>query len=118
MDTDPLRYAGFVPRLASLMLDFIILLPLTALELWASRNWRLFDVYFLIPGTLFGLFYNVYLVRRFWEDDGQDSHDADEVRGGPDGTLSLTQARLNFKQYGASDRKSLQSVRKPKPEEV
>jgi uncharacterized RDD family membrane protein YckC len=65
MNTDSLRYAGFAPRLASLMLDFIILLPLTALELWASGHLRLFDVYFLIPGTLFGLFYSVYLVRRF-----------------------------------------------------
>jgi uncharacterized RDD family membrane protein YckC len=65
MNTDSLRYAGFAPRLASLMLDFIILLPLTALEFWASGHWRLFDVYFLIPGILFGLFYSVYLVQRF-----------------------------------------------------
>jgi hypothetical protein len=28
----------------------------------------------------------------FWEDDGQDDHDADNVRGGPNGALSLTQA--------------------------
>ena len=28
----------------------------------------------------------------FWEDDGQDDHDADVVRGGPNGALSLTQA--------------------------
>ncbi|MEW9527386.1 hypothetical protein [Microbispora sp. NPDC049125] len=27
----------------------------------------------------------------FWEDDGQDDHDADEVHGGPDFELSLTQ---------------------------
>lgn len=54
----------------------------------------------------------------FWEDDGQDSHDADEVRGGPNGSLSLTQARQNFREFGASDRKSLGRVRKPKPEEI
>src|SRR6267143_2433569 len=35
----------------------------------------------------------------FWEDDGQDDHDADEVRGGPNGSLSLTQARANFLKY-------------------
>ena len=40
----------------------------------------------------------------FWEDDGQDEHDADEVRGGPNGDLSLTQARQNFREFGASDR--------------
>jgi len=54
----------------------------------------------------------------FWEDDGQDSHDADEVRGGPNGSLSLTQTRQNFREFGASERKSLQHVRKPTPEEM
>ena len=54
----------------------------------------------------------------FWEDDGQDSHDADEVRGGPNGSLSLTQARKNFREFGASDLKSLQHVRKPRAEET
>ncbi|MBV9241580.1 MAG: hypothetical protein JO314_06190 [Acidobacteria bacterium] len=28
-----------------------------------------------------------------WEDDGQDDHDADNVRGGPNESLSLTEAR-------------------------
>ena len=28
-----------------------------------------------------------------WEDDGQDDEDADVVRGGPNGALSLTAAR-------------------------
>ena len=31
-----------------------------------------------------------------WEDDGQDDEDAHEVRGGPNGSLSLTQARENY----------------------
>jgi hypothetical protein len=54
----------------------------------------------------------------YWEDDGQDSHDADEVRGGPNGLLSLTQARQNFREFGATDRRFLQSVRKARPEEI
>ncbi|MEU2155428.1 CPCC family cysteine-rich protein [Streptomyces sp. NPDC019396] len=33
----------------------------------------------------------------FWEDDGQDEHDADEVRGGPNGSLSLSKARETFR---------------------
>ena len=33
----------------------------------------------------------------WWEDDGQDDADADVVRGGPNGDLSLTQARKNFR---------------------
>jgi hypothetical protein len=31
-----------------------------------------------------------------WEDDGQDNDNADEIVGGPNGTLSLTQARIDF----------------------
>ena len=31
-----------------------------------------------------------------WEDDGQDSDDADTVRGGPNADYSLTEARANF----------------------
>jgi len=31
-----------------------------------------------------------------WEDDGQDDYDADEVRGGPNGRFSLTEARKLF----------------------
>ena len=54
----------------------------------------------------------------FWEDDGQDDHDADELRGGPNGELSLSQARLNFRSFGASDRKFLANVRPPLPDEL
>jgi Cysteine-rich CPCC len=54
----------------------------------------------------------------FWEDDGQDDSDADTVRGGPNGSLSLTQARQNFREFGACDRKSLAHVRKPTQEEL
>lgn len=65
MTSDKLCYAGFGPRLGSLLLDFLIVLPLFALVSWAAWHYRLFRVYYLIPGTIFGLFYNVYLVRRF-----------------------------------------------------
>ena len=65
MNPNSLRYAGFGPRLGSLLLDVIIMLPLSALVFWADGHYRLFMVYYLIPGTLFGLFYGVYLVRRF-----------------------------------------------------
>ncbi|MDR3457732.1 MAG: CPCC family cysteine-rich protein [Verrucomicrobiae bacterium] len=39
-----------------------------------------------------------------WEDDGQDEHDADEVRGGPNGSYSLTQARQAFREQRARER--------------
>ncbi|MFF7205442.1 CPCC family cysteine-rich protein [Streptomyces sp. NPDC008141] len=34
-----------------------------------------------------------------WEDDGQDDLNADEVRGGPNGSDSLTDARIRYEQY-------------------
>ena len=52
-----------------------------------------------------------------WEDDGQNELDADEVRGGPNGDLSLTQARTNYREYGAISREFVKFVRKPTPEE-
>lgn len=53
----------------------------------------------------------------FWEDDGQDNEDADEVVGGPNGSISLTQGRANFLEFGASQRKDLPRIRKPRQEE-
>jgi len=54
----------------------------------------------------------------FWEDDGQDDHDADVVRGGPNYSLSLTDARRNFEMYGASDLRCIEFVRPPSEEEL
>jgi hypothetical protein len=53
----------------------------------------------------------------FWEDDGQDDHDADDVRGGPNGLLSLTKARETFKLYQACDQRFRDNVRPPLPDE-
>ncbi|WP_328943405.1 CPCC family cysteine-rich protein [Streptomyces sp. NBC_00250] len=53
----------------------------------------------------------------FWEDDGQDDHDADQVRGGPNGRLSLTEARQNFQAMGACDERCAAFVRDPLPHE-
>ncbi|MFF7211709.1 CPCC family cysteine-rich protein [Streptomyces sp. NPDC008238] len=39
-----------------------------------------------------------------WEDDGQDDPDADEVRGGPNGADSLTDARRRYAQYVTTTR--------------
>ncbi|WP_407673532.1 CPCC family cysteine-rich protein [Novosphingobium clariflavum] len=49
----------------------------------------------------------------FWEDDGQDDHDAELVRGGPNGSLSLLQARVNFADCGACDVRHRKNVRPP-----
>jgi uncharacterized RDD family membrane protein YckC len=65
MNIDTLRYAGFGPRLAANLLDFVIMIPLIALSFWGSSHFRLFQVYYFLPGILFGLFYSFYLVRRY-----------------------------------------------------
>ena len=49
----------------------------------------------------------------FWEDDGQDDESADEVWGGPNGALSLTEARRNYMCIGAADPNNLRLVRPP-----
>jgi hypothetical protein len=54
----------------------------------------------------------------FWEDDGQDDQDADRARGGPNGGISLTQARKNYAVFGAAQERFVGKVRKPRPEEV
>ncbi len=53
----------------------------------------------------------------WWLDDGQDEADADVVRGGPNGILSLTAARTNFLACGASDPRFVGHVRAPLPTE-
>lgn len=54
----------------------------------------------------------------YWEDDGQDDADAEIVRGGPNGNLSLSAARENFRRIGASDPRFLGRARAAKPEEI
>lgn len=54
----------------------------------------------------------------YWEDDGQDNHDADVVRGGPNGVLSLAQARVNYLEFGACERSMIENVRLPFDHEV
>ncbi|MBL8795609.1 MAG: hypothetical protein JNM56_17015 [Planctomycetia bacterium] len=50
----------------------------------------------------------------YWEDDGQDDADADTVRGGPNGALSLTAARTNYRRFGVCDQKYAEHVRPPR----
>ncbi|RVG52478.1 CPCC family cysteine-rich protein [Sinorhizobium meliloti] len=53
----------------------------------------------------------------FWEDDGQEEDEADVVRGGPNGRLSLSAARANYAAFGASDARFITKVRPPLPTE-
>jgi hypothetical protein len=53
-----------------------------------------------------------------WEDDGQDEHDAEEVWGGPNGSLSLRMGQENFKKFGAYEECLIDLARKPSAEEL
>jgi hypothetical protein len=53
----------------------------------------------------------------FWHDDGQDEHDAEVVRGGPNRKLSLRQVQKNFEQCGASNPQLAARARAPFPSE-
>lgn len=54
----------------------------------------------------------------FWEDDGQDDGDEDENRGGPNGWLSLSEARANYLRIGACEASMVGNVRPPRLEEL
>lgn len=54
----------------------------------------------------------------FWEDDGQGDEDADEVFGGPNGLLSLSQARRNYCEFGAVEQQFIANVRPPTKDEI
>jgi hypothetical protein len=54
----------------------------------------------------------------YWEDDGQDDHDADQIRGGPNRNLSLRDAQKNYAKYGAADHRFAAKVRPPVPTEL
>ncbi|MBC7446960.1 MAG: hypothetical protein H7330_02755 [Hymenobacteraceae bacterium] len=49
----------------------------------------------------------------FWEDDGQDDSEAHVIKGGPNGAMSLSQARTNFQLFGACELDHIRSVRRP-----
>jgi hypothetical protein len=54
----------------------------------------------------------------FWEDDGQDDQDVEVVRGGPNGSLSLAQARDNYRWFRACEKRFVGEVRPPRAEEL
>jgi uncharacterized RDD family membrane protein YckC len=59
------RYAGFWRRFAALWLDLLVMSPLLLLVWWGDEHFRLFNLYYFLPSSVFGFFYSVYLVQRF-----------------------------------------------------
>jgi hypothetical protein len=52
----------------------------------------------------------------FWEDDALNVEKPDENVGGPN-HVSLNEARANFREFGAAERKDLAHVRRPRADE-
>lgn len=59
------HYAGFWRRFGAYWIDVIVWLPLTFLSFFLNEKARLFQVYWLIPSALIGLWFHVYLVGRY-----------------------------------------------------
>jgi hypothetical protein len=53
----------------------------------------------------------------WWEDDGQESEDAEDVHSTVNGELSLRQARENYRLCGAAHPRFVRYVRPALPEE-
>jgi uncharacterized RDD family membrane protein YckC len=60
-----LQYSGFWQRFGAYWLDIAALLPLTWLSLWLGEKSRLVSLYTFLPGLLIGLWFHVYLVKRY-----------------------------------------------------
>lgn len=60
-----MEYAGFWKRFWSFCLDTLIIAPIIAFTFWGNEQSRLFQLYYLIPNLLFGLWFYVYLVKRY-----------------------------------------------------
>ena len=52
-----------------------------------------------------------------WEDDGQDDDNAEAVSG-VNGSLSLVEARANYRSYGASSERRRRRARPPRADEL
>ena len=57
-------FAGFGPRLASILLDAIIIMPLIFIIQYINSSSKYMFFYTLIPNLLLGLLYNIYLPKK------------------------------------------------------
>ena len=60
-----MTYAGFWRRFGAFWIDFLCFTPMMWFTFWMDGQYRLFQVWYFIPGLLIGLWFYVYLVQRY-----------------------------------------------------
>lgn len=60
-----LHYAGFWRRFGAYWLDFLIFLPAIGLSFWLGEKSRMVNIWNHVPWLIFGLWFHVYLVKRY-----------------------------------------------------
>lgn len=58
-------YASFGPRLASLLLDAVIMMPFIFIIQYINSSSKFMFFYTLIPNLIFGLWYHIYLPKKY-----------------------------------------------------
>lgn len=66
-----MRYAGFWPRLAAIVVDLLVLAPLMALSFWALSAPRTTALLLELPLTFAFAFYSIYFVGRWGQTIGK-----------------------------------------------
>lgn len=66
-----MQFAGFWRRLGALFIDLIVMSPLIILMDWLQGQTRLAQIYLYIPYIIFGLWFHVYLVKRYGGSPGK-----------------------------------------------
>lgn len=60
-----LRYAGFWRRFGAFWIDFVVFVPLMGLSFWLGEMSRVASLSTYLPGLVIGLWFHVYLVKRY-----------------------------------------------------
>lgn len=58
-------YASFWHRVGAYCIDMLCWLSVGVVTAWISSEWRLFKVWYYVPSLLVGLWFYVYLVKRY-----------------------------------------------------
>ena len=59
------KYAGFLQRLGSHLIDMLIVIPIGLLTIWGNEQAKMFVLYSFLPILIFSLWYRVYLVKQY-----------------------------------------------------